>query len=683
MIQHLSTYNWMELLSRSPEEQEKLITSRISEACAIYIPLHVPNRHNNQKYPGAVRRLLNRKRSQWARFVRTQCDIDYASYLDLRRQCVLAIRDYKRRSDSQLLARAHNSPKLLFRYIRSKRKTKPSPLSLTTRTGDISSSPMEAAETLALTYQAIFASNDSTTCTPSPLPLPLPTHLLTNISFPIFKVEKLLTLCDPGGSPGPDGIHPRVLKECASVLALPYSILFSSSFATGHLPSSWKQAIIHPIYKGGSRHDPGNYRPISLTSIPCKIMEKIINRSLQTFLTSHNLLHPSQHGFLPSRSCLTNLSSFFDDLSKAAELRCKVDCIFFDFSKAFDVISHNLTVCHWERIGVRGLLSRWLTAFIRNRSSRVRIAGTFSSVIQVTSGVPQGSVLGPTLFLMFINNLPSVIPPGSKSLLFADDLKVWSDDPITLQKAIDACSLWSQVNHLPFNPSKTEHMSFIKPASVAFTLPSSSGPLSIPTVDERKDLGVWMTPNLSPSLMCLHSAKKAIRMVHLLHRTFPSIDPRSFITLYSSFVRPLLEHCNFVWLPWLKRDENLLENVQRKATKTVPSLRNLSYPVRRSRLKLFSLKYRRLRGCLIYTYRLFQSHEQNQFFSLSRTSHLRGHSRKLFLERFSSRPRRNFFSSIVVSLWNKLPESAISAPSLQSFKRAIDNVLPTLLAQPQ
>jgi hypothetical protein len=168
-------------------------------------------------------------------------------------------------------------------------------------------------------------------------------------------------------------------------------------------------------------------------------------------------------------------------------------------------------------------------------------------------------------------------------------------------------------------------------------------------------------------------------MVHFLHRAFPKIDQRNFITLFSSYIRPLLEHCNLIWLPWFKRDENMLENVQRKASKLVPSLKNLSYPDRLSRLKLFPLKYRRLRGCLIYTFKLFQTQHHHQFFTLSHNSHLRGHTRKLFQQRFSSRPRRNFFSSVVVPIWNMLPEKVVTASSVSIFKHAVDEVLPSLL----
>jgi hypothetical protein len=679
MIRHLGSLDWSLLLTLPAEEQEQAITSKVTEACGLFIPLHIPSDRSHPKYPGPLRRLLNRKRSLWARYVRTQCEADYSIYLELRRKCVLLTRDHKRKNETQLLTRAQNSPKLLFRYLRTQRKVKPSPLSLTTQLGGLTESPSEAAETLATTYQLVFTNHPAGSNTQAATSHAHTSPSLTHVSFPTQAVEKLLSFCDPGGSPGPDGIHPRILKECASVLALPYSILFSSSFSSGSLPSSWKRAIIHPIYKGGNRHDPSNYRPISLTSIPCKIMEKLINRSLQSFLISNNLFHPAQHGFLPSRSCLSNLAHFLSDLTCAAELKMKLDCIFFDFAKAFDVIPHDLTISHWERLGVLGPLSNWLSSFLLGRSSRVRVCGSLSSEFSVTSGVPQGSVLGPTIFIMFINTLPSVLPTGSKALLFADDLKVWSDDPSTLQDAIDACYRWSQANRLPFNPHKIEHMSFIHPSDSVFSLPTPSGSYTIPTVDQHKDLGVWITPNLTPSLMCLHSSKKAIRMVNFLRRVFPLIDQRNFIILFSSFVRPLLEHCNVVWLPWLKRDENMLENVQRKATKMVPSLRNLPYADRLSRLNLFPLKYRRLRGCLIHTYRLFQSGSHLQFFTLTQNCHLRGHSRKLFLHRFSTRSRRNFFSSVVVPLWNKLPETAVTAPSVLSFKQALDKFLPRIL----
>ena len=415
MLRYLSTLDWSILFNLSPGEQERTISATIQTACEKFIPLYVPplNTHK-KKYPAPLRKLLNLKRTIWARYRRTQCAAAYNSYLDLRRRCVSAIRDYKRMNDAFILSRAASSPKLLFRHIRSLRKVKTTPLTITTPSGILTSSPLEAANTLGACYQyspCLPSCSIQSAVHSDPPPDVSSSEILETIGFAVTDVQKLLSNCDPGGSPGPDGIHPRILKECAIALALPYSILFSTSFSAGSLPPSWKQAIIHPIYKGGRRHDPNNYRPISLTSIPCKLMEKIINQSLRSHLMSCNLIHPAQHGFLPSRSCLSNLTIFHDSLSSSAELKTKVDCIFFDFSKAFDMIPHQLLLDRWDKLGVKGQLSTWLLSFISGRSYRVRVSGFLSDSFDLLAGVPQGSVLGPTLFLIFINTLPYALPP--------------------------------------------------------------------------------------------------------------------------------------------------------------------------------------------------------------------------------------------------------------------------------
>jgi hypothetical protein len=678
MSNYLNSVDWQSLCHLSPEDLEYEISYHISSACRRYIPTFVPSDNKSHKYPGRIRRMLNRKRTAWARYIRTQCDRDFQSYLILRRQSVLEIKSYKKHNEAQLLARAQSSPKILYRFLRSHRKSKPAPLSLRDSSGIVTHSPEEAAQTLANVYTTVLTPVTTLPLSPSHSQSQVQ-NSLEHVSFPLADVVKLLSLCDPGGSPGPDCIHPKVLKECASALALPYQLLFSLSFSSGVLPSPWRRAIIHPVYKGGDRHDPSNYRPISLTSIPCKLMEKVINRSLLGYLQSNKLLHSAQHGFLPSRSCLTNLTLFLSDLTLAAETNTPTDCIFFDFSRAFDKLPHAILIRRWEDLGICGFLSRWLSAFILHRSSQVRVSGFLSSSFEVTSGVPQGSVLGPTLFLLFINSLCSLLPPDCKALLYADDLKIWSSNPCALQDAVSVCASWASTNVLPINSQKTVHMSFRNPSPPSFILPTQAGLTPIPTVSHHKDLGIWLTADLSPSMMVLHSSKKAIRMVNLFRRTFPNLDQRNFTLLYSGFIHPLIEYCSIAWLPWLKRDENLLENVQRKATKNVIQLRKLPYPERLNRLNLYPLKYRRLRGCLIFTFHLFHSKSHEHFFTLSHNTNLRGHSLKVYQHRYVTRPRRNFFSSVVIPTWNKLPEAVVSAPSVQVFKQQIDALLPKLI----
>ena len=559
--------------------------------------------------------------------------------------------------------------------MRSQRKSKPSPLSLFADDGTLSDSASDSASILASFYQSVYNPD-----VPSPNLVPQPTSLpsLTFIDFPTTKIGSLLSKCDPGGSPGPDGVHPRILKECASELSVPFSILFRTSFSSGILPSTWKQSIIHPIFKSGSRHKAENYRPISLTSIPCKIMEKIVHFSLHSHFSSHNLFHPSQHGFTPGRSCLSNLTTFYSKVSIAREDNKLVDAVFFDFTKAFDKLPHSPLITAMQNVGISGPLLHWLSSFISNRSSVVRVAGSLSAPFTVTSGVPQGSVCGPDLFLIFINPLPSLLP--CRSLLFADDLKIWAvDNPVSLQSSIDLCVSWSLANHLPINPSKTLHISFYPHSSTTFTLPSTPSRTVIESSNKFKDLGVWISSDLSPSLMCAESAKKAMRTVNFLFRSFKFLDKKSFITLYSLYVRPLLEYCSIVWLPWLKKHETILENVQRKATKLLPSIRTLSYPNRLSSLDLFPLHYRRLRGCFIYTFKLFKANAYSEFFTLSPANGLRGHKLKLFQPRADSKYRRNSFAHVVIPFWNKLPATLITAPSIAVFKSTLDEVLPGLL----
>jgi hypothetical protein len=490
-------------------------------------------------------------------------------------------------------------------------------------------------------------------------------------------VEHLLSTCDPGGSPGPDSLHPRVLKECAHSISVPLTFLFNSSLQAGKIPGFWTKAIVCPIYKNGDRHQPTNYRPISLTCIPCKILEKLVKRLIYAQLSSANFFSPSQHGFLPGRSCLSNLLPFTDQVSHASDQGKATQCIFFDLSKAFDKIPHDLLASSLAVSGIPGSLLAWITSFLSNRTFQVRVGDSYSLPIDVSSGVPQGSVLGPLLFLIYINNLPSSIHVSSA--FYADDFKIWSEDSVGLQHAIDQCVEWTTSHGLPINSDKTVHVPFNCRDPPTFYLNINDVHSPITTLQSHKDLGVWLTSSLSSSLMCSETAKKAQRILNFLRRTFPHVTSSMFLQLYSSFVRPHLEYCSIAWLPLLKKDKLLLEQVQRRATKSVRSLRLLSYPDRLTALNLFSLEYRRLRGCMIFTYKLFQTGMQDRHFTVSESC-LRGHSKKLFVERANTRLRQSFFSFVTIPTWNKLPSDVVNAPSLVSFKNRLDKVLPSLFS---
>ncbi|BHF62672.1 hypothetical protein SprV_0200565700 [Sparganum proliferum] len=474
--------------------------------------------------------------------------------------------------------------------------------------------------------------------------------VLDSILFPTAVVERELKNLKEAKCSGPDNIPAKFLKELANELSKPLAHIFRSSFELGRLPSEWKTANIFPIYKGGARTNANNYRPVSLTCICCKIMEAIVKKATMEFLEEGHLLSDLQHGFRQNRSCLSSLLLSTEQWTRALDEDGRVDVIYTDFKKAFDSVPHKRLIYKLSEIGIRGRLLTWITDFLTGRSQTVCIEASTSTPTPVLSGVPQGSVLGPLLFLVYINDCVDDL--GCSAILFADDVKLWrpirSDaDRYALQDSLNRLNSWSARWLLNFNVDKCvvlrlrtrrtskEHDSF------QYVL----GGQSLSNVVEQKDLGVLMTSSLKPSSQCQRAAKSAIRVLFALRRGFVQIDKKLFGKTYGAFVRSHLEYAVQAWRPWLKKDYQRLERVQAMATKMVKNLHLLPYESRLTELNLFPLNYRQLRGDLIQTYRIVRSRECaldfDDFFELAGTDRLRGHPFKLQRKRAHSDVRRN------------------------------------------
>jgi hypothetical protein len=335
-----------------------------------------------------------------------------------------------------------------------------------------------------------------------------------------------------------------------------------------------------------------------------------------------------------------------------------------------------------QEYGVEGKLLEWIKDFLTSRKSRVGVRGSFSSWREVLSGVPQGSVLGPLLFLIFVNDLPEWIKCNMR--MFADDTKIWSkirvqQDSILLQADLDSLMKWSDEWLLRFNCEKCKVMHVGHRLGTDYYMNSSGKATKLEEIQEERDLGVIVVNNLKSSQQCSRAAAKAMSVLGIISRHFRRLDKQDFLMLYRTYVRPHLEYCIQVWSPYLVRDIQILERVQKRATKLVGAVKNGSYEERLRHLGLTTLQQRRERGDMIEVYKLLTGKERvdcSQFFEMAPTDHgLRGHSLKLFTRRARLDIRKNFFSNRVVERWNSLSQATIDAPTVNTFKNRLDRDL--------
>ncbi|CAM4469255.1 unnamed protein product [Lepidochelys kempii] len=319
---------------------------------------------------------------------------------------------------------------------------------------------------------------------------------------------------------GPDALHPRVLKQLVDVIAEPLAIIFENTWQSGEVPDDWKKADVVPIFKKGKKEDPGNYRPVSLTSVPGKIMEQVLKKSILKHLEERKVIRNSQHGFTKGKSCLTNLIAFYDEIIGSVDEGKAVDVLFLDFSKAFDTVSHSILASKLKKYGLDERTIRCMESWLDCRAQRVVINGSMSSWQPVSSGVPQGSVLGPVLFNIFWCG-SGVDCTLSK---FADDTKLGGEvDTLTgrdrIQRALDKLEDWAKRNLMRFNKDKCRvlHLGRKNPM---YRYRLGTEWLGISSAE--KDLGVTMDEKLDMSQQCALVAKKANGILAVYVRALPA-----------------------------------------------------------------------------------------------------------------------------------------------------------------
>jgi len=577
--------------------------------------------------------------------------------------------------EKNLASSIKDKPKAFFGYVRSKQRVKDSVGPL--RNVDASSlvSDNQAmADVLNDFFASVFVQEDGSLLVPEPGGEN--EFSLSSVVFTEGEVEKRLVCLGLTKSPGPDAVHPFLLKSFASVLASPISIIFQRSLDEGVVPSDWKCANVTPIFKKGDRSQAGNYRPVSLTSVVCKVMESIVKDAVVRFFDDHSVINSTQHGFTKNRSCLSNILEFLEDVTYSMDCGKPVDVVFLDFQKAFDKVPHKKLLYKLKGLGIKGGLLKWIGNWLEGRKQRVVLGGSVSSWKSVNSGVPQGSVLGPMLFVAYINDLDDCI--GSSSVKkFADDTKVYrevctKDDAADFQKDLDNIFNWSKDWGMFFNVEKCKVM-HVGYGNASF--PYNINGRNLQVVEREKDLGVYLDSSMKTSKQCAEAARRGNWILGLIRRHFKFLHKDVVVRLYKQMVRPHLEYAVQSWNPSLVRDKFLLEQVQRRATKLISSISELPYEQRLVRLGLTTLELRRIRGDLIQVFKIVHGFDKlvfNDFFTLSHNTRTRGHGLKLHSRRSRLDVRKYFFSSRVVKEWNGLPEEVVYASSVNAFKNRID-----------
>ena len=415
------------------------------------------------------------------------------------------------------------------------------------------------------------------------------------------------------------------------------------------------------------------------------MLESVIRESVLDYLKENNILSNKQFGFLGGRSTILQLLKVYDKWADVLDKGGTVDTVYFDFQKAFDTVPHARLMNVLKNYGLSTEIITWIKDFLTNRKQRVCVNGKKSRVFEVHSGVPQGSVLGPILFVIYINTM--IEEAGDVDVwLYADDTKLFKEiieeeeDSTSLQHSIDKLNSWSEKSLLRFHPDKCEVMRIQSKSSKQKSQREyklNGQPLkNVPAV---KDLGVTFSSDLSFENHISLKVKKANSMFGIIRRSFTYLDCDMFKRLFTSIVRPHLEYGACVWNPHHKRLIKMIEDVQRRATKTVPGLSSLTYQERLKKIGIPTLLYRRYRGDMIEVFKLvtpmYDEAVSHNFLNCIKAEDEHYNLRqRLKGERFSKDVKKFSFRIRTTKQWNCLPKAVRNAPSLNAFKQRLDSL---------
>ena len=554
--------------NRNIEDAWSAFKDKFFEVSNRHIPkIKIDDEFQPPWYDSEVHELFKKKQWFHKRWKKSKSDLHYVKFAECRKQFKNLV---EKKLEDNFTDETNDNliTKKFWSYVKSKSNSHRIPETINYNTR-IRSNPKDQSDLFNEYFYDQFSSPSTYN-----IDIDFTNDVQYEVGFSPNLIKTHLMSINPNKAQGPDLIHGRILKTCANSLAYPLSKLFMLSYKTGGIPTDWKVANVVPIHKKGSKTEASNYRPISLTSLVMKIYEKVIRDELLS--RCGHLIDQRQHGFLASKSCCTQMVDFCDSLALSLNDNIRTDIIYFDFQKAFDTVNHDIILSKLKyQFKIEGSLLRFFVNYLKDRYQRVVIKNEQSGFLRVNSGVPQGSIIGPTLFILFLNDITEGLSEGTDITMYADDTKVWrrigkTDDHYIIQRDIEHLLNWANRNKMTFHPDKCKVLTVTNghrpDPDFVYTMSDNI----IEHTDLEKDLGIHINGKLNWNAHCEILYSRANQKLGLLKRTCSFIaNDSKRRALYLSLIRSQLEHCPIVWRPSAQCTIDRLESIQKRALKWV------------------------------------------------------------------------------------------------------------------
>ena len=547
----IATLDWNEIFCNCESAEEFWLSFKnIMDTIVLnFVPFTTEKDHGKIPYMSdKLKRLRNIKQRRWQKFSHSRNIVNYHNYRKAASEFQSNFLHAKCQYEEKLFN--DKNAKFFFNYIQKNTTVCESIPCLKTTDGNIVTSDVEKATLLSDYFASVFTVDDGN--------LPQFTSNCTQ-NFDHFNCDEITIVKIVKGlktksAPGPDGFTPYFLKQIIARIAKPLCIVYQMSLNQGFVPSDWKIAHIIPAFKSGDPQLASQYRPISLTSVFSKVLEKVVRDQMVKYLIVNNILPGNQHGFMSKKSRVTNLLECLDKWSSNFDKGHQTDIIYLDYSKCFDSVCHSKLLYKLSQYGFKDSALHWVASFLTGRTQHVKVNNSLSPPQDVISGVPQGTVLGPTLFLCFTADLNSVVKYCNLSM-YADDSKIFKEiqnnlDCLLLQLDLNEVIKWAAIWQLQLNATKTKHLCV---GHCRFPFRYMVNGTVIETVDHIRDLGFIVQSNLKFTIHCNNVIRKAYNTIRNTFNCFKGHKVEFYMKMYITYIRPILESGSMVWSPLIKK----------------------------------------------------------------------------------------------------------------------------------